>query len=74
MDVLICYWCQNNEEVSVRFLKAFQFGHATADIVSEALFGLEEDTEERLPLKNLISISSDGPNVNKSIHRKLNEG
>ena len=56
MDVLICYSCQNKEEVSVRFLKAFQFGHATADIVSEALLGLEEDTEERLPLKNLISI------------------
>ena len=75
MDILIRFWSSIEGEVSVRFLKAVHFGHATADIVSEALLELGDgdDPEVNLPMKNLISLSSDGPNVNKSIHRKINE-
>ena len=57
MNILIRYWNHVEGEVSVRFLKAFQFGHATAEIVSEALLGLEEasnDTSSKNLDKHLI--------------------
>ena len=74
MDILIRFWSSIEGEVCVRFLKAVHFGHATADIVSEALLKLGDgDPELNLPRKNLISLSSDGPNVNKSIHKRINE-
>ena len=70
MDVLIRYFSESEKEVKVRFLKALTFGHAKADTVTEELCKTIEGLG--LPLQYLLSVCCDGPNVNKSIKKKLN--
>ncbi|KAJ8040258.1 hypothetical protein HOLleu_14494 [Holothuria leucospilota] len=55
--------------VQVRFLRAVMFDHAYADRVSEEL--LDTIRNLKLPLHHLLSISCDGPTVNKFIKRPL---
>ena len=69
LDILIRYFSATSQKVKVRFVYALLFGHAYADrVVSEMEFLL---TNLKLPLAKLLAISSDGPNVNKSIKNKL---
>ena len=65
-DILVRYYSDNHNEVRVRFLKAAVFGHAYAESVANEL------REFSLPLKYLLSLSSDGPNVNKAIKTNIN--
>ena len=70
-DILVRYWSKNADKVVVSFYKAIELGHATGDIVStEILNALDNDG---LSLKNLLMLSGDGPNVNKTIHRLIND-
>ena len=69
MDVLLRYFSSSKGMVQVRFLRAIMLGHAYADRVSEELLDTIRDL--KLPLHHLLSISCDGPNVNKSIKRQL---
>ena len=64
------YFSETDGEVKVRFLKALTFGHAKAETVATDLYKTVQDLG--LPLKHLLSISCDGPNVNKAIKSKLN--
>ena len=70
MDVLVRYFSDTDGKVKVRFLKALVFGHAFAETVADELWRTLQ--ELGLPLKNLLSISSDGPNVNKAIKANIN--
>ena len=70
MDVLVRYFSETDGEVKVRFLKALTFRHAKAETVATELYKTVQDLG--LPLKHLLSISCDGPNVNKAIKSKLN--
>ena len=54
----------------VRFLKAAVFGDAYAESVANEL--CETLQKFSLPLKYLLSLSSDGPNVNKAIMTIIN--
>ena len=55
----------------MRYLASLMFGHAKADtVVHEMLKTLEKLA---LPLKLVLSLGMDGPNVNKSILGKLDE-
>ena len=55
----------------MRYLASIMFGHAKADtVVHEVLKTLEKLA---LPLKLVLSLGMDGPNVNKSILGKLDE-
>ena len=70
-DILVRYWSKNADKVVVSFYKAIELGHATGDIVStEILNALDNDG---LSLRNLLMLSNDGPNVNKTIHRLIND-
>ena len=55
----------------VRFLKALVFGHAYAETVADELWKTLQ--EFSLPLKCLLSLSSDGPNVTKAIKTNINK-
>ena len=57
--------------VEIRFLSSFTFGHAFGQDVAEAIVSKLDELD--LPLERLLSISTDGPNVNKTIKRLLNE-
>ena len=70
MYVLVRYFSDTDGKVKVRFLKALVFGHGFAKTVADELWRTLQ--ELGLPLKNLISISSDGPNSNKALKVNLN--
>ena len=69
MDVLVRYLSDTCGKVKVRFLKALVFGHAFANTVVDKLWRTLQ--ELGLPLKNLLSISSDVPNDNKGKHKYI---
>ena len=70
MDLLVRYWSERDNAVKVKCLTSMMFGHATADlVVKEMLQTFEQLT---LPLSLMLSLGMDGPDVNKSIHSKLN--
>jgi len=72
MGVLLRYWSASQEQVDVHFFKATLFCHAKANDVAKCL--LESLNEPGYQLKDkLLSLSSDGPNVNKAISRLVNE-
>ena len=54
----------------MRFLKALMFGHAFAKTVSDEIWRTLQ--ESRMSPGFLLSLSSDGPNVNKSIKKSIN--
>ena len=54
----------------MRFLKALVFGHAFAETVADELWRTLQ--ELGYPLRNLLSISSVGPNVSKAIKVNIN--
>ena len=70
LNILVRYYSDNHKEVRVRFLKAAVFDHAYAESVANELF--ETLQKFSLPLKYLLSLSSDGPNVNKAIKTIIN--
>ena len=70
LDILVRYYSDNHNEVRVRFLKAAVFGHAYAESVANELCEMLQKFS--LPLKYLLSLSSDGPNVNKAIKTIIN--
>ena len=71
LDVLVRYYSDAHCEVRVRFLKALVFGHACAETVADELWRTNE--EFSLLLKCLLSLSSDGPNVNKAIKTNISK-
>ena len=71
MDLLVCYWSEKSNGIKVIYLASIMLGHAKADrVVHEMLKVLEKLA---LPLKLILSVGLDGPNVNKSILGKLDE-
>ena len=69
MDVLVRYFSASSGMGQVHFLRAITFGHAFVDRESEKLLDTLQDL--KLPLHLLLSVSCNGPNVNKSIKQKL---
>ena len=64
------YYSGNHNEVRVRFLKVAVFGHAYAESVANEL--CETLQKFSLPLKYLLPLSSDEPNVKKAIETNVN--
>ena len=64
------YYSEKHGEVKVRFLKALMFGHGFAKTEGDELWKTVE--ESRLSTRFLLSLSSDGPNVNESIKQNRN--
>lgn len=72
-DILVRYWSEEMGQVCVRFLKALFFGHAKGHVVGQAILDVVLEDGFQLPLAQLISLGSDGPNVNKTIWTFINE-
>ena len=67
---MVRYYSEIENEVRVRFLKAVVFCHAFVDTVASELCNTLEKFS--LPFKYLLSLSSDGPSVNKAIKTNIN--
>ena len=70
MDILVRYYSEVHGEVKVRFLKAVMFGHAFAKIVADEIWRTLQ--QSGLSSRFLLPLSSDGPNVKKSIKQSIN--
>ena len=71
MDLLVRFYCERMGQVEVRFIQSMFFGHAFGDNVASSIEQVLGELQ--LPLSNLLSISTNGPNVNKRVKRLLNE-
>lgn len=70
LDIYVRFYDVLRHQVTVRYLTSLFLGHATAQIVSDGL--IKTLRERQLPLSLMLFLSSDGPNVNKSIWEKVN--
>lgn len=70
MQVRVMYWSAERNEVCIRHLHSFYIQHAKATDLLEHLHTAM--TCHGLSLRNLFSLCSDGPNVNKKVFRLLN--
>ena len=70
LNVLIRYWCNERKIVS-KYLTSVFFGRTTGIDISSNI--LEAIKETGLPLDKLFGISSDGPNINKTVWREIKD-
>ena len=71
MDLLVRFWSEEKGEVVTRFLQALMFGHVKGKDVADSIIATME--ENQLNKEQFLSMGSDGPNVNKTIWRHLND-
>ena len=71
MDLVIRYWSTDRKRVVVHYFGSIFFGHVQALTVSSSL--LDYISNKSLPLNMLLSLSSDGPNVNRAIEAQMNK-
>ena len=68
IDLLVCYWSEVDNGVKIKYLISIICSHAKApDVVTEILTSLEKLA---IPLKLMLSLGMDEPNVNKPILKK----
>ena len=71
MDLVIRYWSTKYNRIVIHYIGSIFFGHAKASTVSSKL--LDFIADDNIPLNMLLSLSSDGPNVNKAIEAQMNK-
>lgn len=67
------FWNEQKGEISTVFVKSLMFGHARGDTVSNAILETLSETDYELPIQQLIALGSDGPNVNKTIWKNIDD-
>ena len=60
-----------HREIWTSFYTSLFFGHAEGEVVATAIH--EKMLEDGLPIERMVTLVRDGPNVNKTIFRKMNE-
>ena len=70
MDLHFRFWSEEKNEVVKRFYTALMFGHAEGAKVAAAM--VDKLEEDKVNLSSILTLSSDGPNVNKTIFRAVN--
>ena len=70
MDFLVRYWSEVNKEIKTRYIESFFFGPAPADTIVNHLDKMMLENSKDI-WNRLYNISSDGPAINKKIHRVL---
>ena len=71
MDLTLHYWSPVHREIWTSFYTSLFFGHAEGEVVATAIH--EKMLEDGLPIERMVTLVRDGPNVNKTIFRKMNE-
>ena len=73
MDVIVRYGSNSRKEIVVHFLSVSFFNQAKAVGVVRALLDTLKQPDYELDLGKLLSLSSDGPNVNKAVWKIIDE-
>lgn len=71
MDLTVRYWSPTHNDVWVNFYTSLFFGHAEGEKVADRIY--QAIMKDDLPVRKLCNLVRDGPNVNKTIFRKLEE-
>ena len=71
MELTLHYWSTKHQKVWSVFCTLVFFDHAEEDKVTEKMY--DSMLVDGLPVNKLVTLIRDGPNVNKTIFRKVNE-
>lgn len=71
LDLKIRYWSSNEGIVKVNHLSTFLMGRATAKEITANI--MKSMNDNQLLLKDLLTLESDGPNVNKTVFQMISE-
>ena len=71
MDLTLRYWSPTHEEVWITYYTSLFFGHAEGEKVAVKMY--EQLFSDGIPVAKLVTLVRDGPNVNKTIFRKMDE-
>ena len=71
MDLTVRYWSPTHNEVWVRFYTSLFFSHAEGVKVATAMYNKMQD--DGIQVDKMLTLTQDGPNVNKTIFQKMNE-
>ena len=71
LHVLIRYWSNGRKQIVSKYHISVFFGRASG--IDNSLNILQAIKETGLPLDKLFNISSDGPNINKTVWREIND-
>ena len=71
MDCLIRFWSKPNGQVLTKYLTSFFFAHAPGEKLVDFFCELVRNID--LPCEKMFNTSSDGPSINKKVHRLLND-
>ena len=71
MDLTLRYWSPTHEEVWMTYYTSLFFGHAEGEKVAVKMY--EQLVSDGIPVAKLVTLVRDGPNVNKTIFRKMDE-
>ena len=71
MELHIQYWSPVHNEVWIRYYISEFFGHAEGATVGSAF--MSAFRSDSVPLTQLLTLGSDGPNVNKTIWREMEQ-
>ena len=71
MKLHIRYWSPVHNEVWIRYYSSEFFGHAEGATVANAIMSAFKN--DNVPVPQLLTLGSDGPNVNKTIWRELEQ-
>lgn len=68
-DFIVRFWSDRQDEVCTRYLTSKMFGHTSADHLKDLVMEVVDDCD--LPVTRLANISTDGPNINVGLHKRL---
>ena len=71
MDLTLCYWSAAHNKLWVTYYTSLFFGHAEGERVASKMF--DQLAEDKVLMNRLIILVWVGPNVNKTIMRKLED-
>lgn len=69
MDLSLRFWSPTYNEVWTSFYTSLFFGHADGITVSESMY--KKLVSDGVPVESMLTLVRDGPNVNKTIFRKM---
>lgn len=71
LQLMIRYWSESKEKINVKHLETMFIGHAKGEDLAQNI--LKDLENAHLSLQKMITLGSDGPNVNKKVFRLINE-
>ena len=70
LDIKIRYWSLAQSQVAAHHLQNYFMGHATGQQIADKILSIQDNG---LALEKLLMLESDGPNVNKTDWRIMND-